>query len=80
LPNEEWVPCHCSICNKIFAEVPDLKILRCPNCGSKYVHYADNTCKFMSYKEWKDDETIFPIANSIPDATGDSDDSEYIVW
>jgi hypothetical protein len=78
LPNEEWVPCHCSICNKMFMEVPDLKILRCLNCGSSYAHCADATCKIMSYREWKDDETTSEIANSIPSIVDYSDD--YIVW
>ena len=80
MPNSEWVPCHCSVCNKIFEDVPDLRILYCRHCGSFYAHYADITCKAMAFKEWKDNETIASIADSIPAPDGDSDDPEYIVW
>jgi len=34
----------------------------------------------MAFKEWKDNETIASIADSIPAPDGDSDDPEYIVW
>jgi len=62
--------CHCSICNLLFQGVPKT----CPYCNSKYVHYADKTCKSMTYNEWKNDEEIALLVDSIPDATGDDTD------
>ena len=74
------VPCHCSVCNKLFLAPPNLDLddLVCLHCGSQDAHYADATCKGISYKEWKDDETIASIANSIPNTDGYLD--EYFFW
>ena len=66
-------PCHCSICNRMFEEFPDKDEIECPYCGSLYAHYADATCKGISFKEWKTNETTATIARSVPDATGNSE-------
>jgi len=71
------IPCHCSICNKLFTADPNLDELTCPYCNSPYAHYADATCKGISHREWKNDETTAPIVDAIPN-TSDSDSPNTI--
>jgi len=73
------VPAHCSICNKLFSTEPDQKILHCIHCGSPYAHYADCTCKSLTFNEWKNNDTLSDIAESIPDASGNSTDPDRFI-
>ena len=76
--SKKLLPKHCSVCNRIFT-LAKKKTDLCPFCGSPYIHDADATCKAMTFNEWKNDEKTASLVQTIPDATGNSDD-DNIVW